>query len=129
MHKVPNRFEKKITVQKLHTFASEGQKYKMKANEKLAVVKMERDLFGSILFMSLQYQIDVGELFKFLLIPVPLSLFHVDGFMLKTQKLKLMRELEQSIVTTDPGHVDVTIVDGMVFFCTYLKIIPCSWEI
>ena len=52
----------------------------MKANEKLADVKMERDLFGSILFMSLQHQID-----------------------------------EQRIVATDPGHVDVTIVDGMVF--------------
>ena len=30
--KDPNRFEKKITLQKLHTFASEGQRYKMKAN-------------------------------------------------------------------------------------------------
>ena len=54
----PNRFEEKITLQKLHTFASEGQRYKMKANEQLADVKMERDLFGSILFMSLQHQID-----------------------------------------------------------------------
>ena len=89
---------------------------------------MERDLFGSILFMSLQHQIDVGELFKFPLTPVPLSLCHVDGSMLKTQKSKLMRELEQRIVATDPGHVDVTIVDGMFFF-TYLKILPCSWEI
>ena len=77
---------------------------------------MERDLFGSILFMSLQHQIDVGELFKIPLTPVPLSLCHVDGSMLKTQKSKRMGELEQRNVATDPGHVDVTIVDGMFFF-------------
>ena len=126
--KDPNRCEKNITLQKLHRFASEEQKYKIKANEKLVVVKMERDLSGRILLMSLQHQIDVGELFKFPLTPVPLSLCHVDGSMLKTQKSKLLRELEQRIVATDLGHVDVTIVDGM-FFCTYLKILPCSWEI
>ena len=76
---------------------------------------MERDLSGRILLMSLQHQIDVGELFKFPLTPVPLSLCHVDGSMLKTHKLKLMRELEQRIFTTDPGHADVTIVNGMFF--------------
>ena len=84
--KDPNRFVKKITLRKLLTFASKGQKYKMKANEKLAVVKMKRDLFVSILFMSLQHQIYVGELFEFPLTPVPLSLCHVDGTRLKTQK-------------------------------------------
>ena len=42
-------------------------------------MKMEHDLFGSILFLSLQWKIDMGEMLKFPLTPAPLYLAHIDG--------------------------------------------------
>ena len=53
-----NRFEQRIKRQKTATFATEGQKYQMKGKDnKLVEVRMERDLFGSILFLALQRKI------------------------------------------------------------------------
>ena len=44
-------------------------------------VKIEHDLFGSILFLALQRKIDTDEMLKFPLIPVHLCLVHIDGSM------------------------------------------------
>ena len=79
---------------------------------------MMRDLFGSILFLSLQKKVDMAEVFCYPLTPVPLSLCHVDGTMPKSPKVKLLQELESRIVSTPPSHFDAAIVDGMFFFAS-----------
>ena len=107
-----NRFEQRIKRQKTATFATEGQKYQM---NKLIEVRMERDLFGSILFLALQCKIDMGEVLKYPLAPIPLSLCHVDGTLQKTQKSKLLTDLEGFIVHTEPRTINVIIVDAMFF--------------
>ena len=110
------RFERRLQKRKIFTFATEGQKYKLRDNnDKIVEVRMERDLFGCILFLALQQKIDMGEVLKYPLTPVPLSLCHVDGTMQKTQKSALMTEIEKRIVMTDPMGVDVTIIDGLFF--------------
>ena len=76
---------------------------------------MVRDLFGSILFLALQIKIDIAEVLPFPLTHTPLSLSHVDGTMLKTQKNKVMEELESRIFSEKPNRVDVTIIDAMFF--------------
>ena len=58
----------------------------------------------------------MAEVLSFPLTPRPLSLSHADGTMLKTQKSKLMEELESRIFNEKPNHVDVTIIDAMFFF-------------
>ena len=58
----------------------------------------------------------MAEVLSFPLTPRPLSLSHADGTMLKTQKGKLMEELESRIFNEKPNHVDVTITDAMFFF-------------
>ena len=75
----PGRFEERIKRQKIHSFAKEGANFKLTTKNKIMEVKMERDLFGSILRLALQQKIDMGEMLKFPLTPVPLRLADIDG--------------------------------------------------
>ena len=93
--KYPKRFEERIPRQKILNVSNEGASYSLRgANNKLMAVEMVRDLFGGILFLALQRKIDMAEVLSFPLTPIPLSLSHADGNMLKTQKSKLIEELE-----------------------------------
>ena len=118
----PERFEKSLKKVKLSTFANEGVVKAVKgATKRLYEVKMERDLFGQIFMYSLQNKIDMGELLKYPLNPVPLtlSLSHIDGSMLKSPKAALLREIESRIVSAAPTRIDSVIID--VFFFLHLK--------
>ena len=84
------RFERRLQKRKIFTFATKGQKYKLRGNnDKIVEVRMERDLFGCILFLASLQKIDMGELLKYPLTPVPLSLCHVDGTMQKNSKISV----------------------------------------
>ena len=110
------RFERAIKKQKVHTFATDIKKTKLKSKDgKLVAACMMRDLFGCILKLSLEKKIDMAEVLKFPLTPVPLSLSHVDGTMQKTQKATLLKHLESRIESEPPRQVDITIVDAMFF--------------
>ena len=125
--KDPKRFEERIPRHKILNFANEGASYSLRgANNKLMAVEMVRDLFGSILFLALQRKIDMAEVLSFPLTPTPLSLSHADGTMLKTQKSKLMEELESRIFSEKPNHVDVIIIDAM-FFLHLWKDLPATF--
>ena len=125
--KDPKRFEERIPRHKILSFANEGASYSLRgANNKLMAVEMVRDLFGSILFLALQRKIDMAEVLSFPLTPTPLSLSHADGTMLKTQKSKLMEELESRIFSEKPNHVDVIIIDAM-FFLHLWKDLPTTF--
>ena len=66
------------------------------------------------------------EVLSFSLTPIPLSLSHADGTLLKTQKSKLMEELESRIFSEKPNHVDVTIINAM-FFLHSWKDLPATF--
>ena len=68
----------------------------------------------------------MAEVLSFPLTPRPLSLSHADGTMLKTQKGKLMEELESRIFSEKPNHVDVIIIDAM-FFLHLWKDLPATF--
>ena len=70
-----------------------------------------RDLFGSLLWLSLERQI----VLYYLVTLLPLSLSHVDGSMQKTPKSKLMKYLESLAATDPPKTVDASIIDVMLF--------------
>ena len=123
----PKRFEESIPREKLKTFATEGKTYKVGGKDKqLVAVRMERDLFGSILFLALQRKIDMGEVLKYPLTPVPLSLCDIDGSMLSTCKAALLKELEKRVKTVAPNSIDSIIVDGM-FFLHLLADLPSTF--
>ena len=74
-----------------------------------------RDLFGSVLFLSLERKVDMAEVLSYSLTPVPLSLIHVDGTMLKTEKASLGTAIEAKIVTIYLVNVTETVIDASFF--------------
>ena len=75
-----------------------------------------RDLLGRLLYISTVETLDLCEVFTYPLVPVLLSLAHVDGSINKTDNTKLMHKLEEFNKGTPPKSVDVTLVDAMFMF-------------
>ena len=116
IHRKPTRFNKSIKRQTIHSFASEGGTKNIKVgNGKIISACLIRDLFGSILFLSLERKVDMAEVLSYPLIPVPLSLSHVDGTMLKTKKSTLTSALEMKVITRPPDIVHETVIDASFF--------------
>ena len=88
IHRNPTRFNKSIKRQTIHSFATEGGTKNIKVGDcKIISACLIRDLFSSILFLSLERKVDMAEVLSYPLTPVPLSLNRVDDTMLKTKKL------------------------------------------
>ena len=73
------------------------------------------DLFGSILFLSLQHKVDMEEVLSYQLTQIRPPLCHVNGLKQTTPKAKLLYELESRIPNDMPPNVDATVIDGMFF--------------
>ena len=79
-------------------FATGNVTFKLQGKDKeIITISLRRDLFGSILFLSLKQTIDMGEVLKYLLTQVPLSPANVEGSMGRTSKSKLLQELESRV--------------------------------
>ena len=95
-------YEERIERQKLHICAIKlGNKKVQKSDGKVLAACFVRNLFGSLLCLSLKRQMDMNEVLSYPLTLVHLSLSHVDGSMNNTPKWKLMKYLE-SLAATDP---------------------------
>ena len=68
-------------------------------------VKMERELFRNILFLTLQLKIDMGEMLKLPLTPIPRCQTHIDGWMQKTTRSSLVKELETRVIYEAPPMI------------------------
>ena len=73
---------------------------------------MERDLNPSILFVTLKRKTDMVEVLKFHLTPVSLSQTHIDGWMQKTTRISLLKELETRVISGDISNIDTLVTDG-----------------
>ncbi|XP_077263749.1 uncharacterized protein LOC143898274 isoform X3 [Temnothorax americanus] len=123
-----DRFHQPLKKNPVLTFASLKKKKKMKIGQKIHEVKLQRDLFGRLLALSLDTNIDLEKMLCFPITPVPLSLCHIDGSLNKTVKSVLVKELEKKIEEMElpPSNVDFVIVDGF-FFLNTLKEMPRSF--
>ena len=73
------RFEKPMKRNKVHTFASGNTTLKLQGKDKvITAISLMRNLFGSTLFLSLKQRIDVGDVLKYSLTQVPLSLANIE---------------------------------------------------
>lgn len=86
---------------------------------------MQRDLFGRLLGLSLEQQINIEKVLTYPLTPVPLSLCHINRNICKTDKSILMKSLEQKIHSDEPDRVDIVIIDGF-FLMHLMKELPVS---
>lgn len=78
----------------IHSSAKERSNFKLTNKIETMEMKIECDLFGSILFLSLQGKIDMGEALQF---PVPLCLAHNYGLQQKTPESSLLKEKETRV--------------------------------
>ena len=70
----------------------------------------------------MQQKIDMTEVLKYLLTPVPLYLSHVDGSVNSTSKSNLLNYIDSQIVTVSPSLINTTIIDAAFFL--HLQINP-----
>lgn len=73
---------------------------------------MQRDLFGLLLAVSLEQQIDIEKVLSYPLTPVPLSLCHLDGTISKTDKSALLKSIEHEEPNSVlPGQQDIVLIN------------------
>ncbi|XP_077276997.1 uncharacterized protein LOC143905452 [Temnothorax americanus] len=113
----PKRFEKPIKRNKILNFASQSavKAQTSKDKSKRAVLKMERDIFGRLLAISIEKDINIEHCLTFPLAPVPPALFSFTGEFLKTDKSKLAQALKSNVKTVEPTGVDIEIIDGFYY--------------
>ncbi|GFX76189.1 uncharacterized protein TNCV_2144931 [Trichonephila clavipes] len=87
-----DRFDKSIKNQVLN-FAGAPKKKKVTLGNKVIKLRMQRDLFGRLLGISMTNKVDVEKVLGFLLTPIPTSMYHTyDGFFM----LHIMKEVPQN---------------------------------
>lgn len=106
-HEDPAAFEKPIRRQKISTFSNEGIKSKTTHNRIIKEVKMERDMMGKLLMLSLNHKLDIALVLQYPLTPVPLVFSHLDGTVNSTDKAVLYKNLEKRNTSVGPEHIDV----------------------
>ena len=93
----PNAYQNPIKRQKIKNFASEAGSYKVSSkNKSLLTVSVTRDLFGSILYHALEAAVDMEQILRYPLAPVPLSISHVSGTM-KHQSRNYFKSLKKEL--------------------------------
>lgn len=114
-----DRFEKSIKLTKMLNFASENKKQTVKVNDKEKCIKMQRDLFGRVLMISLKHEPDVPKILSFPLTPLPNNFCHLDGTIYSTPKSALLKCIAgQEDSNTTNLSCDVMMIDGFFFLYT-----------
>ena len=115
-----------LTKSKSKTFSSVSKVVKVKTSKHEVKVKVQRNLFGQLLVLSQEHEIDMEKVLKYPLSPVPWSLAASDGLPLKTNKATLLHKLEkvEFVELEDASKVpnSVYIVDGNVLLHSLLDI-------
>ncbi|KAK5637859.1 hypothetical protein RI129_000142 [Pyrocoelia pectoralis] len=108
-----DRFEKPITRVKILNFTSETVKKNLNGGNTVQEVRMQRDLFGRMLGISMDYKIDFEKILCYPIIPIPSSLCHIDGTICKTVKSAIVDVFEKNHKPGNtPKNYDIVIVDG-----------------
>lgn len=118
------RFELVIKRNKIINFSTCNKRQKIIINHKVQEVRMQRDLFGRMLGISMEEATDIEKMFSFPMTPMPTSLCHLDGTICKTEKSAMMKILRND--SSLPAHIDVVIIDGF-FLIHTLKDVPQSY--
>ncbi|CAH2096461.1 unnamed protein product [Euphydryas editha] len=120
-----NSFEESLKKNKIFNFSSSHEKKKVYLVNKTQEVRMQRDLFGRMLGISIEKNTDIEKVLTFPITPIPMSLCHTDGSIFKTDKSSLMKCLQ--VESTAPTHNDFVLIDGF-FLLHCIKDVPRTFE-
>ncbi|GFO07875.1 hypothetical protein PoB_003438000 [Plakobranchus ocellatus] len=90
------RFHNPLTKTKLKAAGSVSKSTQIKSAKNVVKIKAERNIFGQLLVLSQEYQINIKKVLKYPLSPVPWSLSSPRGLPLKTNKATLLHKLENT---------------------------------
>ena len=110
-------FFETITKNKVATFSLSRNKTKMKKDEKVITLDIDRKIFSKLIVVSQTRDFDLKKLFEYELSNVPLALFNPDGSMRKCTKSELLNEIEGSLSVEELDDIDglsALIIDFMV---------------
>ena len=115
---------------KLKTFASVGVVKKVKSTQnKMMQIKAERNIFGQLVLLSVEHNIDLQVTLSYPLGPVPFSLATADGMPVKTEKAKLLHHLEAGVeLMTTPTNEPVAYVNDVNASLYVLSPIPDNFQ-
>nr|XP_037875934.1 uncharacterized protein LOC105842686 isoform X2 [Bombyx mori] len=99
------------------------KKKKVQVGGKIQEIKIQRDLFGRMLGISMDFNVDISKILSYPITSVPLSMCHLDDAICKTDKSALMKCLEKEVQHEQPHHIDVIIIDGF-FLLHTMKNVP-----
>lgn len=86
-------------------------------------MRLQRDLFGRMLAISINENTDIEKILTYPLTPVPMSMCHLDGSIFKTDTSVLLKALEKNVQSKAPTYTDVCLIDGF-FLMHCIKDLP-----
>ena len=93
------KFHDPVTRIKLQTFASTEKRQQVRTSQnKIIEVRAERDIFAQLVLLLLQHDIDLELTMSYQLGLVPWALGTADGSPWKSEKSKLLHNLEGNVV-------------------------------
>ncbi|KAK5644894.1 hypothetical protein RI129_006194 [Pyrocoelia pectoralis] len=105
-------------------FASEKKTRQIKVGHKVHEIRVQRDLFGRLLSLAMEDNIDVEKTLSYPITSVPMSLCHADGTLHKTPKSAMVGVLTSNSTNDEvPRRYDAVIFDGF-FLLHTMKDIP-----
>lgn len=93
-----------------------------KDKNKKVLLKMERDIFGRLLAISIKKKINLEHCLTFRLAPMPPALFSYTGEMLKIPKSTFANNLKSQMEMVEPTNINVEIIDGFLLFVLNWKL-------
>lgn len=106
-----SRFQQPITKNKILVFSPANVKKKIVVNNKVHEVRLQRDLFGRLLCISLTENTDVEKALTYPITSVLISMCQMDGIICKTKKSLLVECLHISNGTI-PSSSEIDVIDG-----------------
>ena len=92
--------------------------------EQVAQAKGTRDLYGRLLYLSVQSQLDLHHVLSFPILPEPPCFAHPDRSLRDCPKSEVFHFLKSGLQTTPPESTGVFIADGMFLVHTLIQTCP-----
>ena len=109
-----SKFHDAIKKRKLSTFSSMGKKKIVKTKTENTMLKADRNLFAQMILIAQTRELNMKDVLKHPLGPIPWALAAEDGAMRKTTKSSLSKEIMKDVQPAEElGENKACIIDGM----------------